>query len=451
LDLHTCPGSQNGYNHSGQFGKVNFLNGVMGIANSQRLLNYIRIITEFISQPEYQDLIPMFGIINEALVSTIGKDQLTSFYLEAHDMIRQITGTGKGAYIAIHDGFQGTAKWADFLPGSDRIILDTHPYFAFDNQANNDPIATGTGATAGGPWPKRACEAWAEDVRTSQSAFGVTVAGEFSNGYNDCGFYLRGIPSITSYGGDCSVWEDYTKWDDATKAGVKAFGMASMDALQNWFFWTWKIGNHSNTDVIGSPLWSYKLGLEQGWVPTDPRQADGICESLGVPGPAFDGTYKPWQTGGAGAGQIAPAVRAQFPWPPAAISGVGGAAVAVLPTYTPTGTIATLPPAQLSPTPAHKVNQGNGWTDNSDTAGGPAEIPGCVYPNAWSAEDALVPSVFCGPGVLPPAPDATRTSTRRTTTTTALAGAATTVPSATTITAVVPGLPTTVPTVTVRR
>jgi glucan 1,3-beta-glucosidase len=50
----------------------------MGIANAQRTLDYIRIITEFISQPEYQDLIPMFSIVNEALLSTIGKDVLTS-------------------------------------------------------------------------------------------------------------------------------------------------------------------------------------------------------------------------------------------------------------------------------------------------------------------------------------------------------------------------------------
>ena len=50
----------------------------MGIANAQRMLNYIRIVAEFISQPEYKDLIPMFSVINEPLLSTIGKDQLTS-------------------------------------------------------------------------------------------------------------------------------------------------------------------------------------------------------------------------------------------------------------------------------------------------------------------------------------------------------------------------------------
>ena len=52
LDLHTAPGSQNGYNHSGKFGQVDWLNGVMGYANAQRMLNYVRIFTEFISQPE---------------------------------------------------------------------------------------------------------------------------------------------------------------------------------------------------------------------------------------------------------------------------------------------------------------------------------------------------------------------------------------------------------------
>ena len=67
-----------GYNHSGKLGQVNFMNGIMGIANAQRTLDYIRIITEFISQPEYRDLIPIFGVVNEALVQTIGLDEMTN-------------------------------------------------------------------------------------------------------------------------------------------------------------------------------------------------------------------------------------------------------------------------------------------------------------------------------------------------------------------------------------
>lgn len=35
----------------------------MGIVNAQRTLNYIRVITEFISQPDIQPVVPMFGIL----------------------------------------------------------------------------------------------------------------------------------------------------------------------------------------------------------------------------------------------------------------------------------------------------------------------------------------------------------------------------------------------------
>jgi glucan 1,3-beta-glucosidase len=68
-------------NHGGKVGEPNLLNGVMGLANAQRALNYIRIFTEFFAQPEYSNLIGIFGIMNEPLQSEIGKDALTSLYV----------------------------------------------------------------------------------------------------------------------------------------------------------------------------------------------------------------------------------------------------------------------------------------------------------------------------------------------------------------------------------
>jgi hypothetical protein len=57
-------------------------------------------------------------------------------------MTRGITGYGarSGPFISIHDDFQGTTSWAGFH-GSD-IMLDTHPYFAFDVAGNDASIAT---------------------------------------------------------------------------------------------------------------------------------------------------------------------------------------------------------------------------------------------------------------------------------------------------------------------
>jgi glucan 1,3-beta-glucosidase len=77
LDLHALPGSQNGWNHSGRYGSINVLLGPMGVANAQRSLDYIRILTEFISQPQYKNVVTMFGITNEPEGSSIGQDALT--------------------------------------------------------------------------------------------------------------------------------------------------------------------------------------------------------------------------------------------------------------------------------------------------------------------------------------------------------------------------------------
>lgn len=73
-----------GFNHSGKDGQVDFMVGVMGMANAQRAMNYIRIIAEFISEPEWRDVVPMFGIMNEALIKTIGDTQLRGLYVCAH-------------------------------------------------------------------------------------------------------------------------------------------------------------------------------------------------------------------------------------------------------------------------------------------------------------------------------------------------------------------------------
>jgi glucan 1,3-beta-glucosidase len=64
LDFHALPGSQNEWNHSGCLWSVNMLNSPMGLANTQCSLDYIQIIAEFILQPQYQDVVTMFEIMN---------------------------------------------------------------------------------------------------------------------------------------------------------------------------------------------------------------------------------------------------------------------------------------------------------------------------------------------------------------------------------------------------
>jgi glucan 1,3-beta-glucosidase len=190
---------------------------------------------------------------------------------------------------------------------------------------------------------------------------------------------------------------------------LKAFLLTSMESLQNWFFWTWKIGKSLQTGTVSAPFWSYQLGLENGWVPTDPREAIGKCASIGqAMGQPFNGVYQPWQTGGDPA--ALPTATAAYEWPPTKLGDISPASW--LPTYTPTAPIITL----AGPTVTSGVDGGNGWYDSKDTTGMMAPIAGCEYPNAYSAATLPAPTgPVCGPGAVP-VPTGVATRARTTTT-----------------------------------
>ena len=129
-------------------------------------------------------------------------------------------------------------------------------------------------------------------------------------------------------------------------------------------------------------------------------------------------------TGGAGAGQIGAAQTAEYPYPPVTLEAPGYAAT-LLPSYTSTGAISTLPPPTYTNTQGKTINAGNGWFDAQDTLSAPTPISGCAYPNAWNAVSvALPPAGVCGgaaagAGVLTSvATSATRTRSVTTTTST---------------------------------
>ncbi|CAE6415024.1 unnamed protein product [Rhizoctonia solani] len=391
LDLHAVPGSQNAWNHSGRLGHgINFLNGPMGLANAQRTLNYIRILTQFISQPQYKDVIPFFGVVNEALVPTIGQDQIGSFYMEVYNIIRNISGTGEGngPMISVHDGFIGLNEWNGFFEGADRVALDTHTYLAFGG-VGNDPLNEQV---------LKPCQAWASNVNNSMKNFGFIAAGEWSNAMNDCGLNVNGVDLGTRYegtyigfagrglgAGACDQWTDYQKWDATTRAAVREFNMASMDALQNWFFWTWHIGNSSLTNKIEAPFWSYKLGLAEGWITKDPREAYGTCASQGLPSNPFNAPLQAWQTGGAGAGNIVPAQMAKYgTWPPTTINNAN----APYATYTQTASITTMPAPTYTAVHGKTTktfDAGSGWYKTDDTGPAYTTVAGCMYAPAWDA------------------------------------------------------------------
>ncbi|KAI0754326.1 glycoside hydrolase superfamily [Daedaleopsis nitida] len=359
LDLHALPGSQNGWNHSSRLGKINMLYGPMGLANAQRSLDYIRVIAEFISQPEYSDVVVMFGIVNEPYGPTIGRDSIKRFYVEAYNVVRTASGIG-----------EGKGPW----------MLDTHHYLCFGDQS-----ASGYAARISSTQP---CGAWASGQNTSMRAFGMTHVGEWSLGINDCGLFLNGVNlgarfdgsfSSSHFGktGDCTPYTDYTTYDDKQKEAMKEFALQSMSALQNWFFWTWKIGPSSVSGRPESPAWSYQLGLQEGWMPTDPRAAAGKCEASDP----YTSTLSAWQTGGEGAGNVPQTFLDEWSWPPATLTNTA------YPQYTQTGSLVTLPGPEATAT-GTGVRTVDGWNNPSDTALMYVPVATCGYLDPWMGPDS---------------------------------------------------------------
>jgi glucan 1,3-beta-glucosidase len=110
-------------------------------------------------------------------------------------------------------------------------------------------------------------------MNNSMASFGLSIAGEFSAAPNDCGLWIHGVDLGSVFDGtyagsvsvgNCTFWNDWESWDDDMKSGIKQFVLTSMDALQNYFYWTWKIGNSSLSGKVEAPFWSYQLGLAKG-------------------------------------------------------------------------------------------------------------------------------------------------------------------------------------------
>ncbi|KAJ2931098.1 hypothetical protein H1R20_g5978, partial [Candolleomyces eurysporus] len=324
LVLNAVPGSQNGFNHGGKRDSLNFLNGVMGMANAQRTLYYIRVLAEFISQPEWDS------------------------YVEAHRIIREITGYGKGLgpFVVIDSGFQDPSSnvFNGFMNGADRVVIERHVYVAFSEVAM-ESVAAGT--------VQQFCSLGASMDR-SRSSFGITVAGAFSPAFLDCGLFVNGVEDISRYRGDCSFWENSTGWGLALKASLTQLVLAQMDALGDYFFFTWK--------------------------------AVGACKAIDESyTPTWDGTYSAWMTGGDGAFVATDA--AEYPWPPGTISNTGTSSpTLVLPTYTATGSPITLPAPTFTDTKGKAIVLSHGSPLGRVPA--PTLVAGCDYPDAWNALNA---------------------------------------------------------------
>lgn len=129
LDVHALPGSQNGWNHSGRQGDIGWLHGNDGALNGQRSLDLHTQLSTFFAQPRYQNVIAIYGLVNEPRMSKLSVDDVTTWTTSAVAIIRK---NGIKQTIAFGDGFLGLPKWQGKLQGVGGLVLDAHQYVIFN-------------------------------------------------------------------------------------------------------------------------------------------------------------------------------------------------------------------------------------------------------------------------------------------------------------------------------
>jgi len=238
---------------------------------------------------------------------------------------------------------------------------------------------------------------------------GVGLGSNYDGTYNSWGTG-RTYGNCTQFT-DASTFSDdfkrqlrdmmYAYWGKSKLAFHKHRADQSTDAIRNTQFWTWKIGASSIDGKIPNPLWSYQLGLQMNYIPSDPRPANwlGSCSRLAsqysLPGQSRVAWTPPLaasMTGGVGAGTIAPSATSGLNWPPASLTNIASASL--LPYLTATGTPITQAPAS----PSNGATDTGGWANPSDTASWLVTVSGCNYLNAYSGVGANVPSARCTGG-----------------------------------------------------
>jgi len=272
LDLHGAPGSQNGFDNSGQrTGTPEWANGTTNIS---RTLDIIRFISENVG-----GMIDVLELLNEPAAFDSDIDAaLPQYWQQGYTVVRQAAGTG--VQVMIEDGFLGVQNWENFLlyPEAEGVIMDTHEYQIF----NYDQLALSFQGHI-----NASCQQASGLVSYAKSNL-YTIIGEWSTAVTDCAKWLngRGVgarwdgtwePNQQVFG-NCTGWTgNMSTFSTEYKTFLRQYWevQAQMgESIQGWVYWTWKAENADE--------WSYQKGLEGGWIPQDPNDwmYPDICSSL---------------------------------------------------------------------------------------------------------------------------------------------------------------------------
>ena len=306
LDLHTAPGSQNGFDNSGQLLPRPTGVGWSGVpSNVERTVKAVRDLATAVKESGIDDVATGFGILNEPFKGE-NYQVVRKFYEAGYEAVREILGPGVSVYV--HDMFDASSFDDGFWHEQkyNNTFLDSHIYHVFNTHtrafsprqhvayacrhSEAEVLACcGRAADAGGAGGGgRKLE---HEEEKDQQRLTTTRGEERSKNSSSSNSNNKGIGRVVaewSAGVDTLIDK---KLDDLLagysrlgvfpevdrqlpskrKVFLRNFVEAQMVAYETaaergqgstgWFFWNFK------TEGGAFAEWSYLRGVAEGWIP----------------------------------------------------------------------------------------------------------------------------------------------------------------------------------------
>jgi aryl-phospho-beta-D-glucosidase BglC (GH1 family) len=239
IDLHGAPGSQNGFDNSGQRGGIQWTTG----NTIQQTLNVLQYIQAKYGAASYDDVVIGIQLLNEpaSFDDRVKLDTVKQFYRDGYGNQRTHS---QNRVVVLHDAFKPPSTFNGFLTPQDNnaqnVAIDHHEYQVF----NNDLVAL-----SAEQHQRLVCQNAASWSGSDKWSF----IGEWSAAITDCAPWLNGYGIYSRYDGSysinggskfvgtCSDKNDIKQWNTTRKADIGRYIEAQLDYFERysngWIFW----------------------------------------------------------------------------------------------------------------------------------------------------------------------------------------------------------------------
>ncbi|CAD6888409.1 unnamed protein product [Tilletia controversa] len=273
IDLHGAPGSQNGFDNSGQHltNKTIYWN-----ANSTNAARTKAVLVAIARRYVNDDNVVAIEVLNEpaSWKRTPNPDapNLLTYYRtfanDAYYALRYDSDPGSlpnyDLTVVLHNAFRNASYWNGAFqpPVYQNVVMDIHRYTMF---------SPGQNAWSHNERLQFVCSLRSELRNSARNLW--TIIGEWTTAPNDCAQWLNGRGRGSRYEGEAkgeprigscyNLTGNASRFSPAYKSLLKAMFDTQTklyeEMTSGWIMWTWITEN--------APEWSFREGVRGGWIP----------------------------------------------------------------------------------------------------------------------------------------------------------------------------------------